>query len=381
MVAARRASRSSGLPAVEVHLSDVEHARGVPARVGARGRLRGDGQRARASTATATALRGLEGGACEPRRTASPGAASERRRAARHRPRQRALPDRASRARTASPSSGRDLRRFITDFRYVEQAGVARSTDFDRELAPQDFLAALSDGWPDGAVRLGFEDDHVSVAAHARLRELLPDRRRARARRRGVVEAVRAVKEPGEIARIRRGGRARRRRSTTGCSSAASSGAPSARSRVALEHEMRLRGAEAPELPVDRRLGRARRAPARARRATSRSRATRWSRSTSARVLDGYCSDCTRTWATGELPDDLAEAYALVLRAQVAALDAVRPGPQGREIDAVARDIIDAAGHGEHFGHGLGHGVGLEVHEAPRLARTGDDAAGRRATS
>ena len=88
--------------------------------------------------------------------------------------------------------------------------------------------------------------------------------------------------------------------------------------------------------------------------------------------LDGYCSDCTRTWATGELPDDLAEAYALVLRAQRAGLDAVRPGPQGREVDAVAREIIAAAGHGEHFGHGLGHGVGLEVHEAPRLARTGE---------
>jgi Xaa-Pro aminopeptidase len=90
--------------------------------------------------------------------------------------------------------------------------------------------------------------------------------------------------------------------------------------------------------------------------------------------LDGYCSDCTRTWATGELDDDLVAIYELVLRAQQAALDAVRPGPTGREVDAVARDLIDAAGHGEHFGHGLGHGVGLEVHEAPRLARTGADA-------
>ena len=52
----------------------------------------------------------------------------------------------------------------------------------------------------------------------------------------------------------------------------------------------------------------------------------------------------------------------------------MRPGPTGREVDAVARDLIAAAGHGEHFGHGLGHGVGLEVHEAPRLARTGTDA-------
>src|SRR5690349_12761710 len=89
-------------------------------------------------------------------------------------------------------------------------------------------------------------------------------------------------------------------------------------------------------------------------------------------VLDGYCSDCTRTWATGDLSDELAEAYALTLRAQVTALDAVRPGPLGREIDAVARDIIDAAGHAEHFGHGLGHGVGLVTHEGPRLARTSE---------
>jgi Xaa-Pro aminopeptidase len=86
--------------------------------------------------------------------------------------------------------------------------------------------------------------------------------------------------------------------------------------------------------------------------------------------LDGYCSDCTRTWATGEVDDDLAQLYATVLHAQETALAAVRPGPEGREVDAVARDIIAAAGHGEHFGHGLGHGVGLDVHEAPRLART-----------
>jgi Xaa-Pro aminopeptidase len=86
--------------------------------------------------------------------------------------------------------------------------------------------------------------------------------------------------------------------------------------------------------------------------------------------LNGYCSDCTRTWATGELDDDLAELYDTVLRAQETALAAVRPGPEGREVDAVARDLIEAAGHGDHFGHGLGHGVGMDVHEAPRLART-----------
>jgi Xaa-Pro aminopeptidase len=89
---------------------------------------------------------------------------------------------------------------------------------------------------------------------------------------------------------------------------------------------------------------------------------------------DGYASDCTRTFATGELDPRDAEVYRLVLEAQEAALAAVRPGPTGRDVDAVARRIIDAAGHAEHFGHGLGHGVGLDVHEAPRLSKQGETA-------
>ena len=99
-------------------------------------------------------------------------------------------------------------------------------------------------------------------------------------------------------------------------------------------------------------------------------------------LLDGYCSDCTRTFATGErLPEDAREVYELVLAAQLAGLAAVRPGTNGREVDAVARGVIEAAGHGEHFGHGLGHGVGLEVHEAPRLSRTAAEQPLRAGTS
>jgi Xaa-Pro aminopeptidase len=90
-------------------------------------------------------------------------------------------------------------------------------------------------------------------------------------------------------------------------------------------------------------------------------------------VVDGYCSDCTRTFAVGNPSDELRAAYDLTLRAQVASLEAVRPGAHGKIVDAVARDIISDAGHGDHFGHGLGHGVGMEIHEAPRLARTSED--------
>ena len=81
--------------------------------------------------------------------------------------------------------------------------------------------------------------------------------------------------------------------------------------------------------------------------------------------IDGYASDCTRTFATGDLPDELGRAYEVCLAAELAGLDAYGPGVSGRDADAAARDVIAAAGWGEQFGHGLGHGIGLEVHEAP----------------
>jgi Xaa-Pro aminopeptidase len=83
--------------------------------------------------------------------------------------------------------------------------------------------------------------------------------------------------------------------------------------------------------------------------------------------IGGYCSDCTRTFLTGELSDELAHAYDVVLEAQLSGLAAVRAGADGVAVDQVARDIVEAAGFGGLFGHGLGHGLGLEVHESPYL--------------
>jgi Xaa-Pro aminopeptidase len=82
-------------------------------------------------------------------------------------------------------------------------------------------------------------------------------------------------------------------------------------------------------------------------------------------VVDGYCSDMTRTVATGPLPPRMDDIYRTCLDAQLAALAAARPGIRAGDLDAVAREVIASAGHGDHFGHGLGHGVGLEIHEAP----------------
>ena len=263
---------------------------------------------------------------------------------------------------------GPETRRFLTDFRYTERA-KAEVEGFDREPAPQDLTAALASGWPDGPVRLGFEDQHVSVRRLSELRGTLPERVEL-VPAGGLVEDERAVKELAELDAIRaaaalvdeiyewvaeRGVVGRTEREVA----------------LALEHEMRVRGADDPSFPSIVAAHENGALPHATPRDVPIGEDTLVTLDIGARV-DGYCSDCTRTWATGTLPDDLAALHATVLRAQLAALDAVRPGPTGREVDAVARDLIAAAGHGEHFGHGLGHGVGLEIHEAPRLARTSD---------
>ncbi len=82
-------------------------------------------------------------------------------------------------------------------------------------------------------------------------------------------------------------------------------------------------------------------------------------------VVDGYCSDMTRTFALGRMPKKIAEMYRVVAEAQQAAFQAMAPGRKCAEMDGVARKIIEAAGYGEHFTHGLGHGVGLNIHEEP----------------
>jgi Xaa-Pro aminopeptidase len=90
-------------------------------------------------------------------------------------------------------------------------------------------------------------------------------------------------------------------------------------------------------------------------------------------VVDGYASDYTRTFATGEVDGEQREAYDVVLAAQRAALDGIRAGLSGVEADALARDVIEGGAFNGAFGHGLGHGLGLDVHELPRLSTESPD--------
>jgi Xaa-Pro aminopeptidase len=88
-------------------------------------------------------------------------------------------------------------------------------------------------------------------------------------------------------------------------------------------------------------------------------------------LYDGYHADCTRTFIVAADPTDWQqEIHAVVATAQQAGMDAVRPGMTGQEVDRVARQVIEDAGYGKYYGHGLGHGVGLEIHEAPFLGPT-----------
>jgi Xaa-Pro aminopeptidase len=86
----------------------------------------------------------------------------------------------------------------------------------------------------------------------------------------------------------------------------------------------------------------------------------------------GYCSDLTRTVVLGKATDRQKEIYGIVLEAQQHALASLKPGMSGKEGDALARNVIAGHGYGEHFGHGTGHGLGMEIHEAPRLSQTSD---------
>jgi Xaa-Pro aminopeptidase len=90
--------------------------------------------------------------------------------------------------------------------------------------------------------------------------------------------------------------------------------------------------------------------------------------------VEGYCADITRTVVVGRATDEQREVYDVVRRANEQASHSIRAGMTGRDADAIARGYIEQRGYGDLFGHGLGHGVGLEVHEAPRLSRTADGA-------
>jgi Xaa-Pro aminopeptidase len=250
----------------------------------------------------------------------------------------------------------------FTDFRYVEAASEIEGVELVE--ARRDTLGHLSELL---SGRTGFEADHLTYAGFERLAqgevELVP--------RRGLVGRLRAVKDDGELDTIRR---------AAAITTEAYERFADERFVGRTERELAWRleelfhelGSDGPAFSVIVAAGAN----------GARPHGVPGDRAIEAGQLvvvdagcelDGYASDCTRTFATGELPDELRCAYDVCLEAQQAGLDAVRAGEAGKDVDATARRIVDEAGLGQYFRHGLGHGVGLEVHEAPRLADNSTD--------
>ena len=252
--------------------------------------------------------------------------------------------------------------RLFSDFRYAETARAVEGVEFvETKRSLIGALAELLEG------TVGFEADAVSYASWEVLRagglELVP--------RRGLVEALRAVKDESELEKIRRAGE---------ITSEAYARFADERFVGRTERELAWRldelfhelGADAPAFETIVASG-PNAAKPHARPTDRPMEAGETVVIDAGAMVDGYNADCTRTFATGPLPDELKAGYEATLEGQLAGLEAVRAGVTGVDADAAARDRIEAAGLGEKFGHGLGHGVGLEVHEAPRLSRESTD--------
>ena len=260
---------------------------------------------------------------------------------------------------------GPGVRLFLTDFRYTERA-AAEVEGWETLTIGNDWLKGIAERLRG---RTGFEDDEVSVRLLGKLKEKLSEGTELVAAG-GQVEKLRRVKDTEELAAIAEAskltdevwtwaleqgfvGRPEREVARTTEARIRELGAdPSFPAIVAAGSNGALPHAE----PGEREIGRGELVVF-----------------DMGAKLDGYCSDGTRTFATGDPGEEGQAVYEVVRQAQAASLEAIRAGVKGEEPDAAARRIIDDAGYGEHFGHALGHGVGLEVHEGPRLAQRSDD--------
>jgi Xaa-Pro aminopeptidase len=249
-----------------------------------------------------------------------------------------------------------------TDFRYIEAAAGVAGVE-----AVQTKRALLRDLAERLGPRVAFEADGITYAQYELLavggRELVPTS--------GLVEGQRAVKDEEELGRVRRAARAADR-AFEALSAETWVGRSERELAWRLRQLLHAHGVDRPSFDIAIASGANASKPHARPGDTIVEERTLVIADWGAR-LGGYCSDCTRTLATGDVPRELRRAYDVCLEAQLAAVEGIRPGMTGADADRLARSVIEAAGFGESFGHGLGHGVGVEVHEAPRLAAESQD--------
>lgn len=256
---------------------------------------------------------------------------------------------------------------FVTDFRYVEQASGQLPAGWTVSTSNLELLGAGL-GEATGGLelgRVGFDPSQVTVEQLAALTEALGSRA-GLVEAKGLVARLREVKDREEVERI------------TAASQLADSALVEVLGRglagrtereVAIDLETTLvgLGAEGTSFPPIVASGAHGALPHAEPRDEPIVHGLLVTIDWGAR-LEGYCSDCTRTFASGPVGGRQREVYEVVNAARAAGIGAVRAGRSGREVDGIARQVIEDAGLGGFFGHGLGHGVGLDVHEAPRLS-------------
>jgi Xaa-Pro aminopeptidase len=255
----------------------------------------------------------------------------------------------------------------LTDGRYVEAARALEGEGIEVVLVDRDFGPGVAARLPELAEGpVAFEADDLSYARHEALAgtglRLVPTT--------GIVQELRAVKEPGELEEIRRAARVL---NETYERLAGEQLVGRTEREVAWWFEQALREEGADDLAFDVIVASGPNAALPHHHTAERKiEAGETVLVDAGARLDGYCSDCTRTFATGELPEDLRRAYAICRSAQEAALAEVSTGAEARHLDAIARTEIQEDGFD--VLHGLGHGVGLEVHELPILRPTAEGA-------
>ena len=262
---------------------------------------------------------------------------------------------------------GAGERLFVTDFRYVDRAARDVDSGFERATAASQLLREVA---PRLHGKVGFDDAQTSVRSLERLRELAPAGVEL-VPAGGLVDGLRRIKDEDEVEAMAEATRIADEVYEWLCERGF---ARRTEADVALAAETRMRelGADGPSFPAI--VAAAENSAVPHHEASDRviAEGELLLIDMGAKVR-GYCSDGTRTFAIGEVGEEEREVYEVVRRAQEVGLGAVKSGVAGSDADAAARDVIDGAGHGERFGHGLGHGVGLEIHEAPRLAKTSED--------
>ena len=270
---------------------------------------------------------------------------------------------------------GRDTATIATDFRYWEQAEQqAHGFELFKTVGQmKDWFGKLVA--PHGGKKLGFEAGDISYDTHRQMRELIGElpagERPELVPVTGLVEGLRVIKESEEIAALER---------VVALGDAAFEHASRlvepgwTEKQVAWEIEKYIRehGGEGLSFPTIVAGGPWGALPhARARNEVLQ--AGQGVVIDMGALLDGYCSDMTRTIFLGEPDTRFKQIYDIVLTAQLTAEELIEEGMEGEAAHLLAQHVIEEAGYGEHFGHGLGHGIGLQVHEAPRVAKRSTD--------